>query len=142
MTWSSTRSVIALLIALSVPAVAPTGEPFHDRDLVLVMAAFMVIGSVVVQGLSLRYVVERAALSDPGETDQEMEEARSAMRKASEAPDAEHASSHDAARQVLVSLRERNTIGDEVLVRMLRETDLHARAAQENALPGAGPPQP
>jgi CPA1 family monovalent cation:H+ antiporter len=142
MAWSSTRSVIALLIALSVPATTPAGEPVQDRDLVLILAAFMVIGSVVVQGLSLRFIVERAALSDPGEADQEVEEARSAMRKASEAPGAEHASSHDAARQVLVSLRERNVIGDEVLVRMLRETDLHARAAQENALPGAGPPQP
>jgi hypothetical protein len=43
---------------------------------------------------------------------------------------------------VLIRLRERNVIGDEVLVRMLRETDLHARATEENALPGAGPPQP
>jgi NhaP-type Na+/H+ or K+/H+ antiporter len=142
MAWSSTRSVIALLIALSVPAATPTGEPVQDRDLVLILAAFMVIGSVVVQGLSLRPLVEFAALSDPGEADQEVEEARSAMRKASEAPGPEHASSHDAARQVLVSLRERDVIGDEVLVRMLRETDLHARAAEENALPGAGPPQP
>ncbi len=142
MAWSSTRSVIALLIALSVPATTPTGELVQDRDLVLVMAAFMVIGSVVVQGLSLRSIVGFAALSDLGEADQEVEEARSAMRKASEAPDAKHASSHDAARQVLVSLRERDVIGDEVLVRMLRETDLHARAAEENALPGAGPPQP
>jgi NhaP-type Na+/H+ or K+/H+ antiporter len=142
MAWSSTRSVIALLIALSVPAVIPTGEPVQDRDLVLILAAFIVIGSVVVQGLSLRSLVEFAALSDPGEADQEVEEARSAMRKASEAPGAEHASSHDAARQVLVSLRERDVIGDEVLVRMLRETDLHARAAEENALPGTGPPQP
>ena len=33
-------------------------------------------------------------------------------------------------------------IGDEVLVRMLRETDLHARAAQKNALPDAEPAQP
>jgi NhaP-type Na+/H+ or K+/H+ antiporter len=142
MAWSSTRSVITFLIALSVPAATPMGEPFHDRDLVLIVAAFVVIGSVVVQGLSLRSIVEHAALSDPREADQEVEEARSAMREASEMPDAEHASSHDAARQVLVSLRERNVIGDEVLVRMLRETDLHARAAQENALPGAGPPQP
>jgi hypothetical protein len=29
-----------------------------------------------------------------------------------------------------------------MLVRMLRETDLHARAAEDNALPGAGPPNP
>ena len=33
-------------------------------------------------------------------------------------------------------------VGDEVLVRMLRETDLTSRAAEGNALPGAGPPNP
>jgi NhaP-type Na+/H+ or K+/H+ antiporter len=108
----------------------------------LVVTTFIVIGSVTVQGLSLRFVVEHAALSDPEETEHEVQEARSAMRSAADAPKPEHASSHDAARQVLIRLRERNVIGDEVLVRMLRETDLHARATEENALPGAGPPQP
>lgn len=142
MAWSSTRSVIGLLIALSIPAALPTGEAFQDRDLVLVMATFVVIGSVVMQGLSLRFVVGRADLCDPDETESEVEEARRAMRSAAESPQEKHASSHDAARQVLVRLRERDVIGDEVLVRMLRETDLHARAAEENALPGAGPPNP
>ena len=142
MAWSSTRSVIALLIALSIPAAWPTGEPFQDRNLLLVVTTFIVIGSVTVQGLSLRFVVEHAALSDPEETEHEVQEARSAMRSAADAPKPEHASPHDAARQVLIRLRERDVIGDEVLVRMLRETDLHARATEENALPGAGPPQP
>ena len=39
-------------------------------------------------------------------------------------------------------LRERDRIGDEVLARMLRETDLTARAAEGDALPGAGSPNP
>jgi hypothetical protein len=39
-------------------------------------------------------------------------------------------------------LRERDRIGDEVLVRMLREADLTSRAAEGDALPGAGPPNP
>jgi CPA1 family monovalent cation:H+ antiporter len=39
-------------------------------------------------------------------------------------------------------LREEDRIGDERLVAMLRETDLLARAAEGDALPGAGPPNP
>ncbi|MDP9413611.1 MAG: hypothetical protein M3Q08_05860 [Pseudomonadota bacterium] len=48
----------------------------------------------------------------------------------------------DAVRHLLLRLRERDRIGDEVLARMMRETDLNARASEENALPSAGPPQP
>ena len=45
-------------------------------------------------------------------------------------------------RRALLGLRERNRIGDEVMVAMLRETDLAARATEGNALPGAGAPNP
>ncbi len=79
-------------------------------------------------------------MCDPGES--EVEEARPVMRSAAEAPDPEHTSSHEAARQVLVGLWERDVIRDEGLARMVRETDLHARAAQKNALPDAEPAQP
>ncbi len=142
MTWSSTRSVIGLLIALSVPATLPDGSPFRERDLILTVATLIVIGSVVLQGLSLRRLVDRAGLADPGEEEKEVEEARSAMRHAVETPRPENANAFDAVRHLLLRLRERDRIGDEVLARMMRETDLNARASEENALPGAGPPQP
>lgn len=37
-------------------------------------------------------------------------------------------------------LREENKIGDETMVGMMRENDLTARAAENDPLPGAGPP--
>jgi CPA1 family monovalent cation:H+ antiporter len=58
------------------------------------------------------------------------------------APQREHANGFDAARQALLALREGDRIGDEVLVRMLGETDLRARVTEGSALPGAGPPNP
>jgi CPA1 family monovalent cation:H+ antiporter len=64
------------------------------------------------------------------------------MEAAKASPGKEHANGFDAARQALLYLRERNEIGDEVLISMLRETDLTSRAAEGNALPGAGPPNP
>lgn len=142
MTWSSTRSVIALLIALSLPTTLADGEPFAERDLLLAVTALVVILSILLQGLTLKRVVDWAALADEEEDQREEERARSAMLEAARAPGAEHATPHDAARQSLLKLRQRNEIGDEVLVKMVRETDLHARASEENALPEAGPPNP
>jgi len=140
MAWSSTRSVIGLVIALSIPAALPDGTPFAERDLILVVAALLVIGSILIQGSSLRWAVGRADLGDEGEEDREVERARSAIAAAAEAGG--DVPPHDAARRSLLALRERDAIGDEVLIRMLRETDLNARASEENVLPGAGPPNP
>lgn len=142
MAWSSTRSVIGLVIALSIPATIPDGSPFAERDLILIVAAFLVVGSVLLQGLSVRQVVIHADLCDQGEEDREVERARSAITQAAEKSVEKRANRHDAARQALLALRERDEIGDEVLIRMLRETDLNARASEKNVLPGAGPPNP
>jgi CPA1 family monovalent cation:H+ antiporter len=142
MTWSSTRSVIGLVIALSVPASLPDGTAFRERDLILALGTLLVIGSVLLQGLTLRPLVEWAALADPREHEEEEQHARQAMREAAQAPAEENADSFDAARQELMRLREQDRIGDETMVGMMRETDLTARAAENEPLPGAGPPQP
>jgi NhaP-type Na+/H+ or K+/H+ antiporter len=142
MTWSSTRSVIGLVIALSIPPALADGQPFRERDLVLVVAAFTILGSVILQGFTLRAVVAWASLQDEQEQAREEHEARRTMEAAVATPGDEHANGFDAARQALLRLRARNRIGDEVLISMLRETDLASRAAEGNALPGAGPPNP
>ena len=64
------------------------------------------------------------------------------MEAADANPDQQHANGFDAARQALLELRKQNRIGDEVMVAMLRETDLTSRAEEVDALPGAGPPDP
>jgi NhaP-type Na+/H+ or K+/H+ antiporter len=142
MAWSSTRSVIGLVIALSIPATLPDGRPFPERDLILVVAALVIVGSVLVQGLTVRAVVTWANLADEEENEREQDLARRTAEEALASPGREHANGFDAARQALVRLREQDRIGDEVLVAMLRETDLVARASEGNALPGAGPPNP
>ncbi|HEX2527342.1 MAG TPA: cation:proton antiporter [Geminicoccus sp.] len=142
MAWSSTRSVIGLVIALSIPTTLPDGTPFPERDLILVVAALTIVGSVILQGLTLGHAVAGAALADPCEREREEEIARQAIEHASRSPGREHANGFDAARQALVRLREQDRIGDETMVRMLRETDLLSRAAEGDALPGSGPPNP
>ena len=129
MAWSCTRSAIGLVIALSIPATLPGGQPFHERDLILAVAALTIIGSVLMQGLTLGAFVERAALGDNVEEEREEREAREAVEIALATPGREHANGFDAARQALLRLRERDRIGDEVFVRMLRKTDLTSRAS-------------
>lgn len=136
MAWSSTRSVIGLVIALAVP------RTFPERDLILVLAAVTIVGSILVQGLTLRAVVARAGLRAEGEREGEVELGRRAMEKAVAAPGTDCADGFDAARVALLQLRSRDQIGDEVLIELLRETDLTARASEGDALPGAGPPNP
>lgn len=145
MSWASTRSVVGLVIALSVPATLPDGRGFAERDLVLVVAALMIVGSIVLQGLTLRLAVRGAGLGDREDDRREEKLAERAMAEArpeAASEDSPVVNDFDAARRALLRLRETDRIGDEVLRRMLRETDLRSRAAEKGSLPGAGPPNP
>ena len=144
MAWASTRSVIGLIVALSIPTAYPNGEPFAERDLVLVIAALVILGSVLLQGLTLGTAVRAAALGNEANDKREEEMAEQAMCSAHDdaRSKGEPAACFDAERRALLGLRRSNAIGDEVLRKMLRETDLRSRAAERSALPGAGPPNP
>ncbi|WP_299822318.1 cation:proton antiporter [uncultured Jannaschia sp.] len=142
MAWSSTRSVIGLVLALSLPEALPDGTPFPDRDLILVIGALTIVGSILLQGLTLNRVATYASLSTGEEQSREEAAARHATEGALARPGAEHANGFDAARQALLRLREQDRIGDEVLIEMLREVDLASRAEEDESLPGAGPPNP
>jgi CPA1 family monovalent cation:H+ antiporter len=127
------------VIALSVPAVLPDGRPFAERDLILAVAALLIVGSVLLQGLTLSTAVRRAGLGALAETEAERQAAQEAIGRArAEAG----GSGFDAGRRAVLELRGKNQIGDEVTREMLRETDLQQRATEESPLPGAGPPNP
>jgi NhaP-type Na+/H+ or K+/H+ antiporter len=111
--------------------------------LVLVVASLLILGSVLLQGLTLRPAVRAAALGEEAEEEREVDLATRAATAAAEQSGAEE-NDLDAARRALFELRERDRIGDEALRKMLREADLKARAAEgpAAALPGAAPPSP
>ena len=137
MAWACTRSVIGLVLALSLP------PALEARGLVLVVASLLILGSVLLQGLTLRPAVRAAALGEEAEEEREVHLATRAATAAAEKSRAEE-DDLDAARRALFELRERDRIGDEALRKMLREADLRARAAEgpAAALPGAAPPSP
>ncbi|CAL9589511.1 Na+/H+ antiporter [Streptomyces sp. enrichment culture] len=51
--WAGMRGVVSLAIAFSVPLTVHGGEPFPERNLVLFLTFTTVIGTLVVQGVSL-----------------------------------------------------------------------------------------
>ncbi|MEV7087124.1 Na+/H+ antiporter [Streptomyces sp. NPDC093085] len=51
--WAGMRGVVSLAIAFSIPAVTQDDTPFPGRNLVLFLAFTTVIGTLVVQGLTL-----------------------------------------------------------------------------------------
>lgn len=144
MAWASTRSVLGLIVVLSVPASWPDGQPFAERGLLLVVTAAVILGSVLLQGLTLRRALHRAELGGGGQAKHEEEGARQATANARRqvGKEAAHPESFAAERRALVGLRENDEIGDEALRRLLRETDLRKRAGEGDASPGAPPPNP
>ncbi|MFB6817469.1 Na+/H+ antiporter [Streptomyces sp. NPDC056347] len=62
--WAGMRGVVSLAIAFSVPFVMHDGSPFPARNLVLFLTFTTVIGTLVIQGLTLPVLVR--ALKLPG----------------------------------------------------------------------------
>src|SRR5262249_27137674 len=60
--WAGTRGVVPLAAALSIPLTASSGAPLPQRDLVLVLAAAVIVVSLIVQGLTLEPLVRFAGI--------------------------------------------------------------------------------
>jgi monovalent cation/hydrogen antiporter len=63
--WAGMRGVVSLAVAFSIPPVRHDGSPFPYRDLVLFLAFCAVIGTLVVQGFSLPWLVRVLRLPGP-----------------------------------------------------------------------------
>lgn len=78
LSWAGMRGVVTLAIALSVPA------DFPGRDFMLVTAFAVILGTVLIQGMSLGSLIRWARLSEPDAegTRLSLSEAEAAMAKA------------------------------------------------------------
>ncbi|KUL49262.1 MULTISPECIES: Na+/H+ antiporter [Streptomyces] len=85
--WAGMRGVVSLAIAFSIPVVMEDGEPFPARNLVLFLTFTTVIGTLVVQGLSLPWLIRVLKLPGRDEQAQTLAEAQ-AQNAASQAAEA------------------------------------------------------
>ncbi|WP_392840262.1 Na+/H+ antiporter [Streptomyces sp. LN500] len=85
--WAGMRGVVSLAIAFSIPVAMTDGEDFPARNLVLFLTFTTVIGTLVVQGLTLPLLVRVLKLPGRDAQAETLAEAQ-AQSEASEAADA------------------------------------------------------
>jgi CPA1 family monovalent cation:H+ antiporter len=90
------RGTVTLAAALALPEGGEGTAPFPYRDVILVAAFGVVIGTLVLQGLTLRPLLLRLGLEDDGAVDREVrlariETLRAAVKAAATCPGAETA---------------------------------------------------
>jgi CPA1 family monovalent cation:H+ antiporter len=59
LSWAGMRGVVSLAAAFAIPAVGKDGKPFPDLDVVLYLTLCVVLGTLVVQGLTLPWLIRR-----------------------------------------------------------------------------------
>ena len=64
LSWAGMRGIVTLAAAFAIPETLPDGSPFPHRDLVLLCAFAVVLGTLVLQGLTMAPLIRRMALTD------------------------------------------------------------------------------
>lgn len=57
--WTGMRGVVSLAAALSIPVYASEGIPFPQRNLILFITFIVILTTLIVQGLTLPYVIRK-----------------------------------------------------------------------------------
>jgi monovalent cation/hydrogen antiporter len=74
--WCGMRGTVTLAAALALPTGGVGAAPFPFRDLILVTSFAVVLGTLVVQGMTLRPLITRLELEDDGTVEHEVRLAR------------------------------------------------------------------
>lgn len=93
--WAGMRGIVTVAAALALPSAAD-GTPFPYRDLILLAAFCVVVGTLVIQGLTLGPLMRRVCLSPDTSVEREIgvaraETARAALAVLADAPHREAA---------------------------------------------------
>jgi Na+/H+ antiporter len=74
--WAGLRGAVSLAAALALPLTVDGGGPFPHRSYVIYLAFCVILGTLVLQGLTLPPVIRRLRLEDDGVSDKEETKAR------------------------------------------------------------------
>jgi CPA1 family monovalent cation:H+ antiporter len=74
--WSGMRGAVSLAAALAIPLTTDGGGQFPNRDLIIFLAFCVILGTLVLQGLSLPALIGTLHLEDDGVADRESAKAR------------------------------------------------------------------
>jgi CPA1 family monovalent cation:H+ antiporter len=71
--WAGMRGVVTLAVAAAIPMTLDDGSPFPDRAVVQLIAFVVVIGTLLIQGLTLPALIRRLHAQDPREREEDVE---------------------------------------------------------------------
>jgi hypothetical protein len=74
--WSGMRGAVSLAAALAIPLSTDAGEPLPNRALVIFLTFGVILGTLVIQGLTLPAVAKALAIEDEGRAEREETKAR------------------------------------------------------------------
>ena len=80
--WTGMRGIVSLAAALALPSVTAVGAPFPARDLVLIVTFAVILGTLVVQGLTLPAFIRWLAIGSDATAWREERLARKALAEA------------------------------------------------------------
>jgi monovalent cation/hydrogen antiporter len=84
--WSGMRGAVSLAAALALPLKTDAGAPLPDRDLILFLTFALILVTIVVQGLTLPWLIRRLGVQADG-SEEEHEEIRARLVAAQAAMD-------------------------------------------------------
>jgi len=71
--WMGMRGAVSLAMALALPNASDNGTPFERRDLIVFVTFAVILATLVLQGLTLPYLIRKLALGDEHrETEEEL----------------------------------------------------------------------
>lgn len=79
--WTGMRGVVSLAAALSIPVAFDHGIPFPNRDLILFITFVVILLTLVVQGLTLPYFINRTGAFGPIFNEEAEESAKQKMKQ-------------------------------------------------------------
>jgi monovalent cation/hydrogen antiporter len=74
--WTGMRGAVSLAAALAIPLTTDAGRPFDQRDLIIFLTFCVILGTLVVQGLTLPALIRALRLEDDHVAEREETKAR------------------------------------------------------------------
>ena len=65
--WTGMRGVVTLAAAVSIPLITTSGKEVPARDTMFLIAFVVTVGTLMLQGLTLPWVIRRLGVQDPGQ---------------------------------------------------------------------------
>ncbi len=79
--WAGMRGVVSLAAALSIPLITGTGQPFPHRNLILFITFVVILVTLVLQGLTLPWLIRILKIEDRHTTIPEQQQERIIQKK-------------------------------------------------------------